>query len=114
MFSKFDGHVLTSFDQLREVAGWDQTVTSKTRAYPNGQWRFTQIQKALAKAKRRLPRRAQFDDVKLAAELDEHLQLNVDMLKVQFDTTDLEMWAERLRPYVMGETDKDRASGFIC
>ena len=114
MFSKFDGHVLTSFDQLRDVAGWDPTVTSKTRAYPNGQRRILQIQKALTKAKRRLPRRSLFDDAKLVADLDEHLQLNVDLLKVQYDTTDLETWADRLKCYVMGETDKDRASGFIC
>ncbi len=114
LFDKFDGHVLASFDQLRDTAGCDPSVTSKTWAYPNGKWRILQIQKALTKAKRRLPLRLRFDEGKLVADLEEYLQLNVDLLKVQYDTTDLEEWAERLKWYAMGETDKDRASGFIC
>ncbi len=46
--------------------------------------------------------------------LEDHLVLNVDVLKDQFDSCDLEFWTPTLTKFAVAETDRARASGFLA
>ena len=87
----FCGHVLTTFEQVRELAGWDPSITSRTRAYPNGRWHLNHIRAELKKVARKTKYNLNPKDS--ASRIDDFLTLYFDKLDNLYDTTDSDMVA---------------------
>ena len=105
--------MLTDFEQIRGISGWDRTLTSRSRAYPDGEWRRKHVEKGYV----RVLRKAQVKQKHakpMAARLCEYLVMNVAKMEENFATSDLGYWKEKLRKYAVAETDKARESGFVA
>ena len=108
---KFCGHVLASFEEVRNLAGWDATITSRTRTYPDGKWRLSHIRSEMDKVARKS--KHALDPKASSVRINDYLALNMDKRDTNFSAEDLDTWHARLRHYTMGEMDRGRGSGFV-
>ena len=105
--------MLTDFEQVRQISGWDPTITSTSRAYPDGEWRERHVRKEMEKVLRKARISGRHAEP-IAQRLCQYLKIHVDQTREYFASSDLLYWREKLKKYAVAETDKARESGFIA